>query len=87
MMQVGISGLGKNGFVNMIVQKEQDMKDVIKTSEQLIEAGVASEQAIKTACDFCNVNFDSFLRAEKEKIRLKVEEVYQAKNNSDKRKG
>lgn len=87
MMQVGISGLGKNGFVNMIVQKEQDMKDVIKTSEQLIEAGVASEQAIKTACDFCNVNFDSFLRTEKEKIRLKVEEVYQAKNNSDKRKG
>ena len=87
MWQVGISGLGKNGFVNMIMQREQDMKDVIKTSEQLIDAGITSDQAIKTACDFCNVNFGQFLTSEREKIRLKVEEVYQSKYNSNKRKG
>ena len=87
MWQVGITDLGKNGFMNMSMQKEQDMKDVIRTCEQLIGAGVNSDQALKTACEFCNVNFDSFLHSEKEKIRLKVEEVYKAKNNADNRKG
>ena len=87
MWQVGISGMGKNGFMNMTMQKEQDTKDIIRTCEQLIDAGIASDQALKTACEFCNVNFDSFLHSEKEKIRRKVEEVYKARNNVDNRKG
>ena len=87
MMQIGLSGLGKNGFTNMLMQNEQDTKDVIRTCEQLIDAGITSDQALKTACDFCNVNFDNFLYSEKEKIRRKVEEVYKAKNNTDNKRG
>ena len=87
MMRVGISGLGKNGFTNMLMQSEQDIKAVIKTCEQLMEAGVASDIVINYACGFCNVSFDSFMRSEKEKIRRKVEEIYQAKNNAENKKG
>ena len=87
MMQVGITDLGKNGFTNMLMQNEQDAKAVIKTCEQLMEAGVTSDVVINCACGFCNISFDSFMRSEKEKIRRKVKEIYQAKNNSDNRKG
>lgn len=87
MMQVGITDLGKNGFVNMLMQNEQDAKKVIKTCEHLIEAGVTSDTIINCACDFCNVSFDSFMSSEKEKIKRKVEEIYKTKNNAENRKG
>ena len=87
MWQIGINDLGKNGFMNMTIQKEQDTNDIIRTCEQLIDAGIASDHALKAACDICNVNFDSFLQSEKEKIKHKIEEVYKARNNADNRKG
>lgn len=87
MMQVGLVGMGKNGFMNAIMQDEQDTKAIISTCEQLIAAGYIPETAINKACDFCNINFDRMLSSEKAKIRRKVEEIYQSRKNSDKRKG
>lgn len=86
MMQVGLVGMGRNGFMNAIMQDEQDTKAIIRTCEQLIEAGYVPETAIDKACDFCNINFDRMLSSEKAKIRKKVEEIYQSSKNSDKRK-
>ena len=87
MWQVGISGMGKNGFMNMKMQTEQDINAIIKTCEQLIEAGVTSDSVIEHACSFCNINFNNLLLSDREKIRRKVEEIYKAKHNSDNRKG
>lgn len=86
MMQVGLVGMGKNGFMNAIMQDEQDTKAIISTCEQLIAAGYVPEIAIDKACDFCRINFDRMLSSEKAKIRRKVEEIYQSNKNSDKRK-
>ena len=86
MMQVGLTNMGRNGFMNAIIQDEQDSKAIISTCEQLIAAGYVPETAINKACDFCSVNFDRMLSSEKAKIRRKVEEIYQSSKNSDKRK-
>lgn len=86
MMQVGLTNMGRNGFMNAIMQEEQDSKKIINTCEQLIAAGYIPETAINKACDSCNISFDSILSNEKAKIRKKVEEIYQSNKNSDKRK-
>ena len=87
MMQVGLTGMGRNGFMNAIMQNEQDTKAVVETCEQLVAAGYTPENAIEHACCFCNVKFDRILSSERAKIRQRVEEVYQSKQSSDKRKG
>ena len=86
MMQVGLTNIGRNGFMNAIMQDEQDSKAIISTCEQLIAAGYVPDTAINKACDSCNISFDSILSNEKAKIRKKVEEIYQSNKNSDKRK-
>lgn len=85
MWQIGISGMGKNGFVNMELQKQQDTVKIIKTCEQLIEiGGMTADMSLKTACEVHNINFKNFLESEQEKITRKIEKIYKSKHNSDK---
>ena len=78
MMQVGLAGMGKNGFMNQIMQSDQDTNKIIKTCEELIIAGYNPNIVIEQACQKCGVRMNSLTDIDKQRIVKKVEEIYKS---------
>ena len=78
MMQVGIIGMGKNGFMNQIMQSEQDTNKIIKTCEELIIAGYNPNIVIEQACQKNGIRMNSLTDIDKQRIVKKVEEIYKS---------
>ena len=78
MMQVGIVGMGKNGFMNQIMQSEQDTNKIIKTCEELIIAGYNPNIVIEQACQKNGIRMNSLTDIDKQRIVKKVEEIYKS---------
>lgn len=78
MMQVGLVGMGKNGFMNQIMQSDQDTNKIIKTCEELIIAGYNPNIVIEQACHKCGIRVNSLTDLDKQRIVKKVEEIYQS---------
>jgi hypothetical protein len=78
MMQIGIVGMGRNGFMNQIMQSEQNTDKIIKTCEQLIAAGYNPNIVIEQACYSCGVSMNSLTDMDKQRLVKKVEEIYRS---------
>lgn len=78
MMQVGLVGMGKNGFMNQIMQSEQDTNKIIKTCEELIIAGYNPNIVIEQACQKNGIRMNSLTDMDKQRIVKKVEEIYKS---------
>ena len=78
MMQVGLVGMGKNGFMNQIMQSDQDTNKIIKTCERLIAAGYNPNIVIEQACQSCGVSMNSLTDMDKQRLVKKVEEIYRS---------
>lgn len=78
MMQVGIVGMGKNGFMNQIMQSDQDTNKIIKTCEELIIAGYNPNIVIEQACQKNGIRMNSLTDIDKQRIVKKVEEIYKS---------
>lgn len=78
MMQVGIVGMGKNGFMNQIMQSEHDTNKIIKTCEELIAAGYNPNIVIEQACRKNNISMNGLTDSDKQRLVKKVKEIYQS---------
>lgn len=79
MMQVGLVGMGKNGFMNQIMQSDQDANKIIKTCEELIIAGYNPNIVIiEQACQKSGIRMNSLTDIDKQRIVKKVEEIYKS---------
>lgn len=78
MMQVGLVGMGKNGFMNQIMQSDQDTNKIIKTCEELIIAGYNPNIVIEQACQKNGIRMNSLTDIDKQRIVKKVEEIYKS---------
>ena len=78
MMQVGLVGMGKNGFMNQIMQSDQDANKIIKTCEELIIAGYNPNIVIEQACQKNGIRMNSLTDIDKQRIVKKVEEIYKS---------
>lgn len=78
MMQVGLVGMGKNGFMDQIMQSDQDANKIIKTCEELIIAGYNPNIVIEQACQKNGIRMNSLTDIDKQRIVKKVEEIYKS---------
>lgn len=83
MMQVGIVGIGKNGFMNQIMQSETDTNKIIKTCEELIAMGYNPSIVIEQACLKNNLNMNSLTETDKIRIIKKIENISKQKQNKE----
>lgn len=79
MMQVGIVDMGRNGFMNHIMQSEQDTDKIIKACEQLIAAGYNPNIVIEQACHSCGISMNSLTDVDKMRLVKKVEKICQSR--------
>lgn len=78
MMQIGVCGMGRNGFMNQLMQSQEDADKIIKECEYLISIGFESSNAIQYACRQKNINLNGLTAADRKRIEKKVEEIYQS---------
>ena len=76
MMQIGLVGMGTNGFMNHIMQSDQDYNKIMKTCEELLAMGYGPAIVIEHACSRNGININSLTDVDKQRLIKKVEEVY-----------
>ena len=78
MFNVGITGMGQNGFMNMIMQSDEDTQRVITEFDKRIsELGHAVPPALvfKDVLDDLGIREKDLTHADRERIKRKIEEV------------
>ena len=78
MMQIGIVGMGRNGYMNQIMQSQEDADKIISECETLINNGVTFSSVIECACQKQNIVFNNLALTDKKRIERKVEEIDQS---------
>lgn len=78
MMRVGIVGMGRNGFMNHVMQSQETTDKLINDFEKAIAAGLDPTDALR-ADIFAKrrVKEHDLTDFDKERLNKKVEEIYQ----------
>ena len=78
MFNVGITGMGSNGFMNMIMQSdEQTQAAIAEFDKRISELGYAIPPAVvfQNVLDDMNIKKNDLTLADRKRIERKVEEV------------
>ena len=78
MFNVGITGMGQNGFMNMIMQSDEDTQRAIAEFDKRIsELGYMAPPALvfKDVLDDLGIREKDLTYADKERIKRKIESV------------
>lgn len=78
MMQVGLTGMGNNGFMNYVMQSQRNTDILIKDFEQLIAAGYNPNTVIDQAFSNRGIKQSDLTDTDKKRLQRKVEELYQS---------
>lgn len=81
MMQVGLTGMGNNGFMNYVMQSQQNTDMLIHDFEQLIAAGYNPNTIKEQAFANRGISESDLTDLDKKRLQRKVEEIYQAYNS------
>lgn len=76
MFNMGISGLGKNGFVNYILQSQQDTDLLIKDFEDAIRRGLNLNEVEDQIYRARKVNPKDLTMDDQRRLKRKVEEIW-----------
>ena len=74
MFNMGISGLGRNGFMNMVAQSQVDADAVINKFEEYIKLGYCSSVALASTYEDLGITEANLTEFDKNRIKRKVEE-------------
>jgi len=78
MYKVGMVGMGRNGFMNQIMQSQQDTDKLIQDFEQYIKAGYNPNAVADKIFQNRGIRETDLTAADKKRLERKVEEIWQA---------
>lgn len=76
MLQIGITGMGRNGFMNHIMESEIEVNKLIRATEELYNAGCPFYAVLNEACKSTQVSLNNLTDTDKQKLNRKIEEIY-----------
>lgn len=77
MMQIGVVGMGRNGFMNYVMQSQETTDKLIEDFEKAFAAGHnPSDELIKQIFANRGVKESDLSDFDKKRLKRKVEEVY-----------
>lgn len=83
MYHIGISGMGCNGFMNQIMQSQQDTDKLIKEMEDINAiTGMSGSDAFIKALRNTQLDFDDLTYTDRNRVYRKVEELDKSQDRS-----
>lgn len=76
MFNMGVSGLGENGFVNYILQSQQDTDLLIRDFEDAIRKGLNPNEVEDQIYSARRVNPKDLTIDDQKRLKRKVEEIW-----------
>ena len=78
MMKIGLTDMGKNGYMNYIMQSQQNVNTIIKDFENALSAGCDPNLVLQQVFEKRGIKEYDLTTTDKKKLERRVQEIYAA---------
>lgn len=78
MMKIGLTDMGKNGYMNYIMQSQQNVNTIIKDFENALSAGCDPNLVLQQVFEKRGIREYDLTATDKKKLERRVQEIYAA---------
>lgn len=76
MMKIGLTDMGKNGYMNYIMQSQQNVNTIIKDFENALSAGCDPNLVLQQVFEKRGIREYDLTATDKKKLERRVQEIY-----------